>query len=189
MSGQMSDVIVVGDDEFAIIEPPNPEELFDVRSHGVKPVMLHTANTRGVSARYRVVDDQLFLSELQVGSVEAPPEIQGVAATTDEHGQTWTYLDLDLPIPFSGDLVVGSGPILDLYVHSGFLPAWHYERVLALSIDGGAVQSQQDRSAEVAQYRAEKTGADANADGGADEDEGSFEKFLSSIMTRLGLDD
>ena len=39
MSGQMSDVISIDGDEYAIIEPVG-DELFDVRSYGVAPVMM-----------------------------------------------------------------------------------------------------------------------------------------------------
>lgn len=183
MSGQMSDVIVIDGEEFAIVEP-GVEVLFDARSHGVMPVMLHTANTRGVAARYRIENGQLMLSDLQIGSIDAPPPIAGVEATTDEYGQTWTYLELDLPIDWTGDLIVGGSPILKLFVATGFLPVWHYERVLALDLEAGVVQSTEDRSEQVAEYRAERTGEDV-----PDDDENAFERFLSSLKIRLGFDD
>lgn len=181
MSGQMSDVIVIDGEELAIVEP-GVDVLFDVRAHGVLPVMMHTANMRGVAARYRIEDGRLLLSDVQVGSVEAPPPIGGVEPTTDEYGQTWTYLELDLPIEWTGDLIVGAGPILELFVPSGFLPVWHYERVLAFDLEGGVVQSFEDRSEQVAEFRAERTGEDVD-------DDNVFERFLSSIKIRFGLDD
>lgn len=183
MSGQMSDVIVIEGEELAIVEP-GVDVLFDVRAHGVMPVMMHTANTRGVAARYRIEDGKLMLSDLQVGSIDAPPPIEGIEATTDEYGQTWTYLELNLPIEWSGDLIVGGGPILELFVASGFLPVWHYERVLAFDLEHGVVQSSEDRSEQVAAYRAERTGDDSG-----DDDENAFERFLSSLKIRLGFDD
>lgn len=184
MSGQMSDVIVVGDDEYALVEPESGM-LFDVRSHGVAPVTMHSANTRGELARFRIDDDgRLLLSDLQVGSVDAPPPLDGVEATTDEHRQVWTYLELDLPIAWSGDLIVAADPILDLYVHSGFLPVWHYERVTAFDIEAGVVVSSEDRSEQVAAYRAERTAGDA-----VEDDSNVFERFLESIKLRIGLGD
>jgi len=183
MSGQMSDVIVVDDEEFALVEPLSGT-LFDVRSHGVAPVTMHSANTRGELARYRIEEGRLLLSDLQVGSVDAPPAINGVEPSTDEYGQVWTYLDLDVPVAFSGDLIVGADPILELYVHAGFLPAWHYERVLAFALDNGLVVGTEDRTEEVAAFRAERTGADA-----APDDDGVFERFLDSIKLRLGFSD
>lgn len=179
----MSDVVVIGDEEFAIAEP-EAGALFDARSFGVMPVMMHSANTRGELARYRIDQDgRLLLSDLQVGSVDAPPSINGIEPTTDEHGQVWTYLEVDLAIEWTGDLLAGADPILDLYVHSGFLPVWHYERVIALDIENGMVQSQEDRSEAVAEFRADRVGAD-----GKDEDEGIFERFLDAIKLRLGGD-
>jgi hypothetical protein len=184
MSGQMSDVIVVDDEEFALAEP-SPGVLFDARALGVSPVTMHSANTRGELARYRIDENgRLLLSDLQVGSVDAPPPINGVDPSTDQHGQVWTYLALDLPIDWSGDLIVGNGPILDLYVHTGFLPAWHYERVVAFDIEAGVVQSSEDRSAEVAEFRAERVEAEAS-----DDDANIFEHFLDSIKLKMGLTD
>ncbi len=196
MSGQMPDIIVLNDEEFVIVEP-GPGMLVDVRAHGVAPVMMHSANTRGVLARFRITDDErLVLSDLQVGSVDAPPPINGVEATTDEYGQTWTYLALDMTVEWSGDLIVGADPILDLYVHAGFPPVWHYERVQAFAIEAGMVRSSEDRSEQVAAFRAERTGGagsdgnSANAgDAAVEEDEGMFERFLDSIKLKLGMDD
>lgn len=197
MSGQMSDVISIDGVEYAIVEPVS-DQLFDVRSYGVAPVMMHTANTRGVAARYRIDDGQLLLADLQVGSVDAPPAIEGVEATTDEYGQTWTYLQLDLPITWTGDLLVGQGPILELFVHGGFLPVWHYEKVLAFDLEAGVVESSEDRSEQVRAFREERTsgGGSGNAagndtsDGAAEEDEENvFERFLSSLRIRLGIDE
>jgi len=177
----MSDVIVIGDDEGAIVEPAS-EELFDVRANGLMPVTMHSANTRGELARYRLDDGgQLFLSDLQVGSLDAPPAINGVEPTTDEHGQVWTYLQLDLPIAWSGDLITGADPILDLYVHAGFLPVWHYAQVLAFDIEEGLVQSREDRSAEVEKFRVERA---SNTED--DDEDGIFERFLDGIKLRIG---
>lgn len=178
MSGQMADVIVIDDEDFAIVEP-EPGVLFDPVAHGLRPVMTHTANMRGVLARYRLADDRLVLADLQVGHLERPPELVGVEPTTDEYGQVWTYLGLDLPLPWSGDLVVGTDLINELYIHSGFPPVWHFERVMAFDIEGGVVVGSEDRSAEVAEYRRERTDADDNA----------FERLLQKIRIRFTGDE
>lgn len=180
MSGQMSDVIVVADSEWAIVEPA-AGELFDVRAAGVLPVSMHTANTRGELARYRF-DEQgrLLLSDLQVGSIDPPPAINDVEPTTDEYGQVWTYLGLDVPVDWTGDLIVGAEPILDLYVHAGFLPVWHYNEVRAFDVENGVVVADEDRSAQVAEFRAERLDGDS-----VEEDEGIFERFLDAIKLRL----
>ena len=180
MSGQMADVIVIDDEEFAVVEP-GPGTLFDPLAHGLRPVMTHTANTRGVYARYRIENGTLSLSDLQVGHLEKPPAIEGVEPTTDEYGQVWTYLGLDLPIDWTGDLLVGTDLIDELYVHAGFSPVWHFERVMAFDIENGAVVGSEDRSGEVAGYRDER---DAAGD-----DDNAFERLLKSITLRFAGDD
>ena len=179
MSGQMADVIVIDDEEFAVIEPA-PGVLFDPLAHDLRPVMTHTANTRGVLARYRVEDGTLLLSDLQVGHLEAPPAIGSIEATTDEYGQVWTYLDLDLPIDWTGDLLVGTDMIEELYIHAGFSPVWHYERVIAFDVEDGTVVGSEDRSDQVAEYRAEQ---------GEGDDDNAFERLLESIKMRFTRDD
>lgn len=175
MSGQMADIVVIDDEEFALVEP-GPGALFEPRDHGLSPVMSHTANMRGELARYRITDEgQLLLSDLQVGHVDQPPAINGIEPSTDEYAQVWTYLDLDIAIQWSGDVLVGADPIQDLYVHAGFAPIWHYERVVALDVEGGRVESREDRSNEVAEYR----------DDHDDDDDNAFERMLSAIKIRL----
>jgi len=118
----------------------------------------------------------LLLSDLQVGHLEEPPSLAGIEATTDEHKQVWTYLDVDVEVPWSGDLLVGAEPIADLYVHAGFAPIWHYERVLALDIEAGIVEATEDRTTEVAQFRDEQS---------ADDDDNAFERMLNAIRLRI----
>lgn len=177
MSGQMPDIIVIDGNEYAIVEP-TPGVLFEPRDHGIFPVTMHTASTRGELARFRIQDARLILSDLQVGNESQPVDLDGVTPTTDEFGQTWTYLGVDRPIDFSGDIIAGSGPIQELFVAAGFPPVWHYETVIALDIEAGVVEAQEDRSGEVAEFRAEQTGAD-------EDDENAFERLLSAIRLRL----
>ena len=126
-----------------------------------------------------------------MGSVDAPPPIEGVEATTDEYGQTWSYLHLDLPIAWTGDLLVGQNPIRKLFVHSGFLPVWHYEKVLAFDLEAGVVESSEDRSEQVRAFREEQTGGGTGdpRNASAEEDENVFERFLSSLKIRLGIEE
>ena len=85
MSGQMADIVVIDDEEYALVEP-GPGSLFEPRDYGLSPVMSHSANMRGELARYRITDEgQLLLSDLQVGHVEAPPAINGIEPSTDEY--------------------------------------------------------------------------------------------------------
>lgn len=183
MSGQMADVIVIDDEEFAIVDP-EPGALFDPLAHGLRPVMTHTANMRGVLARYRINNGRLVLSDLQVGHIDQPPDVGGVAPTTDEYGQVWTYLGLDLPVSWSGDLLVGTDMIHELYVHAGFSPVWHYERVMAFDVEAGEIVGTEDRSAEVAEYREAHTG-----DGDAPDHDNAFERLLNTIKIRFTGDD
>ena len=92
-------------------------------------------------------------------------------------GPTWTSIS-----PSSGAVISSQErkPILELYVHSGFLPVWHYEQVLAFDVEAGCVLSREDRSEAVAAFRAALLEAEET-----DRDDGRFEHFLDAIKLRL----
>ena len=58
---------------------------------------------------------------------------------------------------------------------------------MAFDIENGQSVSSEDRSAEVANFRAERTGASREV--GDPEDEGVFERFLDSLKLRFGIGD
>ena len=82
-------------------------------------------------------------------------------------------------------------------MHSGFLPVWHYERVIVLNFEAGEVRSIEDWSQRVAEFRAKKTGTPVAASGGAaggdsdpgSDDDNAFERFMSSLKVRFGLEE
>ena len=70
------------------------------------------------------------------------------------------YHNIGLPLPFTGDLLLGQGFIRKLYEHMGFHPAWKFEKVIELIFAEGVLTAVHDRSAEMAEIRATKAAAD-----------------------------
>jgi hypothetical protein len=137
--------------------------LFDPRDHGVEFVATTTANWRGHVPVYVVRDERLVLDALRdVGLPDVDPgeplgedlpRINGVAPVWGE----WSleYRDLDLPLAFTGGLLLASGFLAELYVHMGFAPAWKFEVVHELVFEDGRLVRAHDRSAQVARVREE----------------------------------
>ena len=127
--------------------------LFDPGSVGVKPVGFSSACWRGYIAHYTVNDAKLFLTSLHIGLPQGqPPRLFGVSpASTKWLG--WLYDGFQLPIAFTGGLLLASGFLKELYVHMGFHPPWKYERVSEVLFDAGRMVEEHDRSIQMAAVR------------------------------------
>lgn len=68
------------------------------------------------------------------------------------------YLNVSLPLPFTGGLLLGDGFIRKLYEHMGFHPAWKFEKVIELVFVAGVLTATHDRSAEMMKVREVKAG-------------------------------
>ena len=146
--------------------------LFDPTAYGLEPFMLHTGNWRGYQCRYAVHDGRLVLDHLEIGLngsqlAEAQagrgPAIAGkvpVGQPDRPNGIAFTYPDLELPIAYSGKLLIADGFIQDLYVHMGYHPAWKFERVTELHFVDGAFERAVDVSELYAKMRANAGPAD-----------------------------
>jgi hypothetical protein len=67
------------------------------------------------------------------------------------------YEDLNLPLDYTGSLLIADGFIQDLYVHRGFQSAWKFETVIELVFDAGRFIEAVDRSERMAAVRRAKT--------------------------------
>lgn len=131
--------------------------LFDPHDYGLEPRATTTANWRGWVATYSVEDDQLALVELDdVGLVldgeKTAPSVNGVTPQQTGPGP-YVYPNLDMPIPFTGRLLIARDFIQSLYVHMGFHPAWQFEESWELTLDDGILIEGRDLSAEMRKVR------------------------------------
>ena len=74
------------------------------------------------------------------------------------------FEDVNLPLNYSGGLIIAKGFIRSLSVHMGFHPAWKYEEVYELVFDAGELKTESDLSSRMAAIR-EKAGVDAAESG------------------------
>ena len=84
------------------------------------------------------------------------PVINGVVPTGPKKEYDWFnnhYTGIDYYLEYSGGLLVTDGFIRDLYVHMGFHPAWKHERVIELIFEKGVLQTEFDRSDQMADIR------------------------------------
>ena len=165
MTAQIHDSLQIEGQHFSIVGV-NGNGLFDPGTLGVTLIPPMTSCWRGYICEYKVSDGRLLLDRLQLaigtrfepGQAPAPvpltgPPINGVRPTLQKRGFNNIYENLNLEIPFTGSLQAGDGFIRELYVHMGFHPAWKYQTVLELSVEGGNVLAIRDISEQMQQVR------------------------------------
>lgn len=167
MTGQFHDVFRRNERDFDIVGVSGGE-LFAPAEHGLTPFPTCSACWRGYLAHYAIRDDRLVLERLDVSlghrdatgfHSDAGPAIHGVRPTRPTETDALfnnRYSALDLPIAFSGRILIGTGFIQELYVHMGFQPAWRYRSVFELTFERGRLLEERDVSARMEELRREE---------------------------------
>jgi len=127
--------------------------LFDPEQHGLELRSPHTACWSGYIATYVVKYGDLLLRNLECWTdPDSPPPRIGGHLPVD--GYEWgelAYNKLELPIPYTGQLILGGGEILGPFSYG--LDWSIYELVHELRFEQGHLVEAIDRSAEAAQRR------------------------------------
>ncbi len=133
MTAQIPDRVEVGRRAFDIVGV-NGGPMFDPAEHGLQPVGMSTAWWRGYVCTYEVEGGLLRLKELLVGSlskmnggdIAEGASLFGVRAVHDDSEGAYAFHGLEVPVAFSGGILLGDEFIVDLYVHMGFHPGWKF---------------------------------------------------------------
>lgn len=166
MTYQKRDRVIFEDDSWVL-------EAWDSLGHSIDSVfcpsdfglrikgVTSTACYRGYCCTYQIHNDFLQLSELEInlGTTTAPllngrqpirksPEDFYVCGNTN-------YSDVQLPIPFTGGLILCRQPISKLPTHIGPELIWRYESIRELILENGHLVETYDHSAALTQIREE----------------------------------
>ena len=164
MTAQASDIFVFQGREHFLAGICG-ETLFEPEAHGFTPIGKDTGCWRGHVCTYGVKDDRLTLQRLHINhgrwnegayvSMPAPP-FDGRAADvkTQEYERfDLQYSSVNLPVAFTGGLLIARDFIREMYAHMGFHPAWKYQTVHELVFEGGRLIAQKDVSSQLQSYR------------------------------------
>ena len=164
MTAQIHDSFLFKDQEYSIVGV-NGKGLFDPLDYDLRPQGLCSACWRGFLSQYVLTGDKLLLKWLRINlgsgddkreTSDLWPEINGVAPAKPREDYPifdTVYQNLDLPIAFSGGILLGEHFIHELYVHMGFHPAWKFRTVLELLFNDGNAQEIWDVSPRLAEIR------------------------------------
>lgn len=167
MTAQISDKVTYKGTNYSLAEI-NGNGLFDLRRYGMEPVAPSTCFWRGYFAAYEVKDGLLLLQTLLISLTDPwglgiPHQTMQKQALAIEGRQPrlllnesmfeYAYESMELPIVFSGSLLLGDGFIKQLSVHAGFHPAWKYRTVHELGFREGKLLQAIDRSVQMSEIR------------------------------------
>jgi hypothetical protein len=155
MTAQLADEVRFRDHKF-IICGINGSELFVPGDYGLNPTMASTACYRGWMSEY-AVSEQLILKNLFVlhdaglpvkNRKPNGPTIRGVEpiAPKSSLGFNCLYKGLDMPLSFTGGILLGRGGHQNLMRNMGFSQFWKFEQVYELIFQEGTLLNSTNKS-------------------------------------------
>ena len=165
MTAQINDRFIYKDKEYAISALEHPHMFFDISKFGITPEPESTACWRGYVATFTIgSDNRLLLTNLLTNNGNGKSNIISISGIqphiTKPEGlvngyKRWRnleYTQINLPIDYSGGMMITAGFIRERYVHMGFQSPWSYNEVIELVFSDGICSGTNDL-AKVAQTR------------------------------------
>lgn len=147
----------------ALSEPIN----FKPQEYGLTPQASCTACWNGYWCEYHIYNGLLLLKNLFMFNSEGNyPPLNGVGVIEqtyhevlrlgpghkkekimmEDHMGHREYRNVDLPIKYTGKILVGDGFIQEYYIHMGYQRAWAYEELLEFVFEDGRLVKTNDHS-------------------------------------------
>lgn len=156
MTAQISDSLIIDDDEYSIAAIEN-EWPFDPTGLGFNPVPPHTACWRGYYSKYVLINDKLNLESLNVCFGDAEPikwaEVDPRQGKNFKYDKMWEYRPMGYLIFYSGGLIITRDFIQEFYEHMGFHRPHCYRIVKELIFNNGNLEKETDHSEKMKRIR------------------------------------
>jgi hypothetical protein len=153
MTAQINDSFLLQEQRFSLVGV-NGGNLFHPAEYRLQPLPRITSCWRGYVCTYKTTYNKLLLDTLQTNLDQEGPSINHVQPVFSKQSTfNNIYQNLNLPIDFTGGMLVASGFIQALYIHMGFHPAWKYETVFELVFTQGNLLQKKDVSQQMAELR------------------------------------
>lgn len=156
MTAQQGDILKDREQTYTILRRLG-EELFRPEAYGLHPISIHTACRRGYRCTYELRDSFLTLRELLVkDGLGVYPPINGVgiagrgaASPLPSDFESMpdprprlpsgpeTYKDIDLPIPYTGKLLLADDFDFRYYIHMGLQRPHGFRKLYTYSFQDG----------------------------------------------------
>lgn len=163
MTAQVGDSYSYQGENYSIIAMSVPMT-FLPQKYGMVPSPRCTACWNGYWCEYEISEEGMILKNLFIHTEnDYYPEVNGVSVCKkkNQEKKDFSYMghhkyeNINLPMEYTGKIVVGSGFLREYYIHMGYQRAWAYEKVFELCFENGKLISKEDHSKIVAKVREE----------------------------------
>lgn len=176
MTAQIGDIYKHKNKEYSIVAMSAPINFYP-HDYGLNPQSRCTACWNGYWCEYHIEDDMLLLKNLFMYNSEGNyPPLNGVkiAERTYHEAVCMTlgekkskkimmednmghreYRNVNLPIEYTGKILVGDEFIQEYYIHMGYQRAWAYKKLLEFVFETGKLTKTIDHSDMAEQMRIE----------------------------------
>lgn len=162
MTAQIGDIYKYKKKEFTVVALSSVM-LFDPKNYGMEPHASSTACWRGYWCEYAIEEFELLLKDLYLyNSDDKYPPLNGVEVSLPEfkeykcqggkkiimkaHFGHRVYKDVNIPIPYTGKILLGDGFMREYYIHMGFQRGWAYKKLIELVFEEGILLECNDLS-------------------------------------------
>ena len=168
MTAQISDSFNYLGESYAIVAISENRKLFDPEEYGLHPDFIETCCWAGYWCEFEI-SDALYLQRLFVHCDDGNyPDIcgrsiseqlgsrqeQSVAASFRFGDSGYQlYENMNMKIPYTGKILVGSGFISRYYIHMGYQRAYAYEKLLEFEFEDGNLKKISDLSDKAEEIR------------------------------------
>jgi hypothetical protein len=190
MTAQIGDKYFFDGDAYSIVAMS--ERLsFNPVDYGLTPRFACTACWDGYWCDYDISEKGILLKNLYINCADnSYPETNGVSVSdfSEEEHNHWghhVYENINIPMKYSGKIVVGKGFIQKYYIHMGYQRAWAYETLVELVFEKGVLTQKIDHSgvAEALRKSLDKTGGAQAGESIFGQLSGSTEQFVEESFS------
>ena len=148
MTAQIGDIYKYNNKECRLVARDS-SNLFNPKAFGMEPHAMSTACWRGYFCEYAIIDDELFLEKLCLFNADGKyPLLNGIKAVKPKfkYAGYYEYRNINMPISYTGKMLVGNEFIREYYIHMGLQKPWAYQELLELVFEDGILLECNDYS-------------------------------------------
>lgn len=165
MTAQVGDKFTFRGSNYSIVAISTPIR-FDPANFGITPMSIVTSCWAGYWCEYDISEKGIVLKNLYINAKDDNyPAINGVEAMKDKKGKFeymghHLYKDVQIPMKYTGKILVGKDFLREYYIHMGYQRAWAYQTLVEFIFEDGILLDTIDHSQMAEKLREEmkKTG-------------------------------